>query len=364
MAQMSTAERTAQNEAAMPRGAVAIIAPPRLPYHPAFEERFGVDQAAWRALVEAVFPAARTSEGVLLALSYCRARKLDPFKRPVHVVPIWDTAKGGYVESVWPGIGELRTTAFRTGQYAGCDPAEFGPDHTETFKGRIKKGNNWEEAAETITYPEWCQFTVYRLLRTGERVAIPGPRIYWLETYARRMPSAVPNDMWCKRSRGQLEKCAEAAALRRAFPEEVGNDLTSDEMAGQDAGTAAGTVIDHEEKAPPPRPKRGDYEERRAAPTTDLSGEAAVPAQHDGAGFDPATGEVVDEGPAEGAEDDWSEWLALRRNEADSYTDLPPIVEMEIHHKGTLEELGAPVAVRQEFAAIVVAAKKRVGGRR
>ena len=32
---------------------------------------------------------------------------------------------------------------------------------------------------------------------------------------------------------GQLEKCAEAGALRRAFPEEIGNALTAEEMEGQ-----------------------------------------------------------------------------------------------------------------------------------
>ena len=39
--------------------------------------------------------------------------------------------------------------------------------------------------------------------------------------------------MWANRPVGQLEKCAEAGALRRAFPEEIGNDLTAEEMAGQ-----------------------------------------------------------------------------------------------------------------------------------
>ena len=39
--------------------------------------------------------------------------------------------------------------------------------------------------------------------------------------------------MWANRPVGQLEKCAEAGALRRAFPEEIGNELTAEEMAGQ-----------------------------------------------------------------------------------------------------------------------------------
>jgi RecT family len=39
--------------------------------------------------------------------------------------------------------------------------------------------------------------------------------------------------MWSNRPVGQLEKCAEAGALRHAFPEEIGNALTAEEMEGQ-----------------------------------------------------------------------------------------------------------------------------------
>src|SRR4051794_4134726 len=97
----------------------------RLPYHPGIKERFGIDAGAWRTLVEAIFPSAKTAEAVLLALDYCKVRNLDPFKRPVHIVPMWsqtaNSGRGGYVETVWPGIWEMRATAFRTKQYAGMD---------------------------------------------------------------------------------------------------------------------------------------------------------------------------------------------------------------------------------------------------
>jgi hypothetical protein len=88
--QQSAQQNMAQEQPQSGKNAVAIAAP-RLPYHPGFAERFGVDQTAWRALVEAIYPSAQTVEGVLLALSYCKARGLDPFKRPVHVVPIWNS---------------------------------------------------------------------------------------------------------------------------------------------------------------------------------------------------------------------------------------------------------------------------------
>lgn len=197
------------------------ISQERLPYHPAIQERFGIDRSGWRALVEAVFPNATTTDSVVLALSYCKARSLDPFKRNVHIVPIWDKDRRCMVDTIWPGIGEIRTTAIRTGQYAGRDKTEFGPD-VEMKVGNVQ-----------MTFPEWAQVTVYRLVN-GVRVAFAGPQVYWLETYSQmKRDDASPNSMWQKRPRGQIDKCAEAAALRAAFPEEVGNELINDEISSE-----------------------------------------------------------------------------------------------------------------------------------
>lgn len=359
MAAVEQQTRQTAPEAHVSRGQVATIAPPRLPYHPAMQERFGVDQSAWRALVEAVFPAARTAEGVLLALSYCKARKLDPFKRPVHVVPIWDSQRRVYIESVWPGIGELRTTAFRTGNYAGSDAATFGPDVTEVFKGRVKAGKDaWKDVSVTVTFPEWCQMTVYRLLPNGQRAAIPGPRVYWRETYARQGKAEVPNEMWAKRPRGQLEKCAEAAALRRAFPEEIGNELAAEEVAGQSMETLSGAVIDHDEAAAPPRPQRGP------AITVHEPGEVvAMQQEPDPAEPLEAAEEEADEAPEDEAAAGWSDWLAVRANEADSYSDAADLDEMKAAADEVMQREGAPTEVRQRFAAIYAAAMKRIGGK-
>lgn len=213
-----------------PHEQLPSIAPPRLPYHPAIEQRFGVDKAAWKALVEAIFPNATSTESVILALSYCRARKLDPFKRCVHIVPIWNKDLRRYVDTIWPGIGELRTTAFRTSEYAGRDDARFGDDVERTFTGMVGKRGQERQVSKTVTFPQWSQVTVYRIVK-GQRVAFAGPKVYWLETYATLgHDNEVPNDMWEGRPRGQIEKCAEAAALRAAFPEECGGDYIPEEV--------------------------------------------------------------------------------------------------------------------------------------
>ena len=229
------ADQPANGEASkIPTANVPALAPPRLPYHPLVEERFGIDRASWKALVEAIFPNASSVESVILALSYCRARKLDPFKRNVHIVPIWDKNRKCMVDTIWPGIGELRTTAFRTGEYAGRDNTVFGSDITATV------------GKSELTYPEWAQVTVYRMVK-GQRVAFAGPRVYWIETYATRArDDDSPNEMWFTRPRGQHDKCAEAAALRAAFPEEIGSDYIEDEVQH----TRVISTIDATETAP------------------------------------------------------------------------------------------------------------------
>jgi phage recombination protein Bet len=211
---------------------VAIFQKPRLPYHPGLEKRFGITITQWRTLTDIIYRGAISHESIVLALGYCKTRNLDIMKRPVHIVPMWDSKKGGYVETIWQGISELRTTAFRTGNYAGSDEAEFGPFVEKTFKGKIKKDKEWVAREITMQFPEWCRVTVYRDLH-GRLCKFVGPKVVWLEAYATIGRSDLPNDMWENRPEGQIEKCAEAAALRKAFPEEIGNELTSDEMAGR-----------------------------------------------------------------------------------------------------------------------------------
>jgi len=192
---------------------------PRLPYPAVFQDKFGIDSTAWRALVESIFPLAETIEAIYLALSYCHARRLDVFKRCVHIVPIYSPKTGRMIDTIWPGIAELRMTAFRTGEYCGKDEVKFGPDITAKV-GEIE-----------LTFPAWAQVKVHRF-QHGRIVDYAGDPVFWLETYAnRKRGDDTPNEMWANRPRGQLAKCAEAAALRAAFPEEIGGDLIGDEIA-------------------------------------------------------------------------------------------------------------------------------------
>lgn len=194
-----------------------------------------IDTAVWTTLQNSVFPGAK-DESILLAVDYCKARKLDILKKPCHIVPMSVTdAKTGnknWRDVIMPGIYEQRITAFRTGQMAGQDEPVFGD--TVTFRG--------------IEAPEWCRVTVYRFIN-NERCAFSHTE-YFSEACA-TTKEGKPNSMWSKRPRGQLAKCAEAGALRKAFPDELGGVITADEVneepinqhsaATPDIGT---TVID------------------------------------------------------------------------------------------------------------------------
>lgn len=191
---------------------------------PALERR-GLDVQAFRVLKSAIHPNAKSDESVLMAFDYCKARNLDPFKRVVHIVPIWDSKQRMLVDTVWPGIAELRTTAIRTKQYAGKDSPVFGKTITKKW-GDIE-----------VEFPEYCQITLYRMV-DGQRVAFECTPVYWLESFGLDKKTNTPNKMWKTRPIGQLAKCAEAAALRETFPEELGGDYCAEEMQDKTMGGA------------------------------------------------------------------------------------------------------------------------------
>lgn len=262
--------------------ALVTLQPSRMPIPAAVAKEFEIQPADWRVLVEQIFPAAKTVEAVMMALAYCRKRNLDIFKKPVHIVPMWSTALGKMVETVWPGIAEIRTTASRTGEYAGIDAIEFGPMMERTFTGTIGRGQREETVTKSVRFPEWASVVVYRIVH-GQKCAYHA-KVFWEETYATVGKSDVPNDMWAKRPRGQLDKCAEAAALRKAFPEELGNTYAAEEMEGRNLD---GMTIDHVAAPTPPKPP---VPPKPPAPTIEHAEEPAGEAQET---IDEGTGEIL-----------------------------------------------------------------------
>jgi phage recombination protein Bet len=190
----------------------------------------GIDEPTWNALCNTIYPGANP-DSVVMAIDYCKARGLDILLKPVHLVPMQVT-DARTKEKVWrdvpmPGIGMYRIQADRSGNYAGADEPEFGPDVTEEFPDPYNASVKIK-----VTYPQWCKYTVYKTVN-GQRVAFHALE-RWKENYATQSSKTeCPNAMWRKRSYGQLAKCTEAQALRKAWPE-IGSEPTAEEMEGKE----------------------------------------------------------------------------------------------------------------------------------
>lgn len=374
---MATKTRTAQapqqQQAAQPQQQVATIAPPRLPFHPAVEQRFGVDRAGWKVLCESIFPSARTPDAIILALSYCKARRLDPFKRNIHIVPIYDSKKREEVETVWPGIAELRTTATRTKGYAGMGVPEFGPTITRKFRDSQKDGNNYTDTEVEVAFPEWCRITVNRIVQ-GNTVSFPGPTVFWLEFYNKKSRFVdAPNEQWRRRPSQMLEKCAEAGALRRAFPEEFGEDYTVEEIGAFGSLATSARQVDAEivSHTPTAEPKRSDFIEATSVATDD--GEQADAHGHEDPPHDPETGEVK-ETPANGKPAPQAEtvnpWLAIGDDQQqigvsmsaliDGIRSLDDVAKFEQANKENLEK--STEQIRRRVTRDLNEVRKSLGG--
>lgn len=135
---------------------------------------------------------------------------LDPFAKQIYAVK-----RQGRV-TFQTGIDGYRSTAERTGEYDGSDEPTFG---------EMKDG-----------HPESATVTVYRF-RNGRRVGQTATA-YWSEFY----PGDSQGHMWKKMPRNQLAKCAEALAMRKAFPYVLADIYTPEEMDQAGPGDSAPLV--------------------------------------------------------------------------------------------------------------------------
>lgn len=201
----------------------------------------------WNAIGASIFPGA-ADESKLMAIDYCKSRGLDIMKKPCHIVPmnVKDAKTGQYSwrDIIMPGIAEIRITADRTGKYAGQDAPIFGP-MTEMDFGK-----------STHTVPEFCTVTVFKIIN-GERVAFTHTEFF--EEACNTTKDGTLNSMWTKRKRGQLSKCAEAGALRKAFPEESGGIIAAEEATDDHMRVTTGRVVND-------APRINPYAEPEALP--------------------------------------------------------------------------------------------------
>jgi phage recombination protein Bet len=143
---------------------------------------------------------------------FCAENELSPFKRQVHLI------KRGERFTIQTGIDGYRSIADRTGRYAGNDDYLFDEGLSEYQHVVQKKGAN----------PITATATVYKLV--GNTRVPFAATARWIEY----CPPEGQNFMWKKMPYLMLGKTAEALALRKAFPNELGGVYTDEEM--QQAG--------------------------------------------------------------------------------------------------------------------------------
>lgn len=147
----------------------------------------------------------------------CVANKLNPIKKQAYLIG-YDSYSGPSFATIVSISGQTSIAA-RTGLYAGVDQPQFFYNNNQLIS---------------------CSVTVYKIVQ-GIRCGFTGnaymkeriqTKDVWID--GRNTGNKVPTEQWVKQPKTMIEKCARAAALRNAFPEELGNFYDETEMPPTD----------------------------------------------------------------------------------------------------------------------------------
>lgn len=169
----------------------------------------------------------------------CKRTGLDPFARQIYMI-----ARQGK-QTIQTGIDGFRLIARRATD-ATNGTLGYKPTLWMTDQGQ------WLEVWPFDTAPVAAKVTV---IRNGGEF----PAIAMFREYAGRKRDGSLTQMWDNRKAGMLAKCAEALALRMAFPQDLSGLYTADEMQQADNHQ----VIDHGPQQPH-RPQQVRQEPLRA----------------------------------------------------------------------------------------------------
>src|SRR3990167_1786485 len=152
-----------------------------------------------------------------LFIQVCKGAKLNPFMRQVHLVPRWDSKAGQEVRTIQVGIDGFRAIAEDSGAYAGNDDPVFdGEKDIEAPDGKDKTKKLAVPIEAKVVVRKVVQSQVYDFSATAR----------WDEYY----PGPKLGFQWHIRPKLMLGKCAEALALRKAFPKLLSGMYVQEEM--------------------------------------------------------------------------------------------------------------------------------------
>jgi phage recombination protein Bet len=152
---------------------------------------------------------------------------LDPFAKQIYLIGrderkkingTWQTVGKKY--TIQTGIDGFRVVRDRTKIYDGQELAWCGPDGI------------WADVWTKPQPPVAARVLIYVKGRSR-----PEPGIAYYTEYAQTDAQGNPQAMWKKMPAGQLAKCAEALALRKAFPQDLSGVYVDEEMQQADIGT-------------------------------------------------------------------------------------------------------------------------------
>jgi phage recombination protein Bet len=165
-----------------------------------------------------------------------KSRGLDPIKKQIHFVSRYDPAKDKNVWSSQVAIDGFRSIAEATGLYDGQDEPTFTRD---PVSGGVTE----------------ARVRVYR-----KDISRPFVGVALWDEFVQTKKNGDPTYMWMKMPHHMLAKCAEALALRKAFPEQLSGLYSDDEMPEEKSagGRTVDAQIEPEARdaipSPPPRP--------------------------------------------------------------------------------------------------------------
>lgn len=222
------------------------------------QSQYVVTEKELKSLVDAgIIPKGTPPEQAQIFAKVCNEKGLSPFSKQIYLMARYDKRNNTTRYTIQTGIDGFRSLAERTGCYAGSDDYLFD-EGLNVYQMLHNKRNT----------PTTATATVYKIVK-GIRVPFTTTIVV-----AEYKPGA-PNDfMWNKMPFLMPGKCAEALALRKAFPEQLSGVYSDDEMQQAD------TPIQDIPKQPQPDKKA----EQKTAVITELKSlqpVESVPAEDD-----------------------------------------------------------------------------------